>query len=56
MCSAVELDEADERLAAGWHVDLRSDVNASAQRRRYLKELEGIELPPEVLDRGDGDP
>ena len=38
MCSAVEFEEADERLAAGWHVD-PCDLNPqdSAQRKRYLR-------------------
>ena len=38
MCSAVEFEEADERLAAGWHVD--QDVCCdypSGQRKRYLR-------------------
>ena len=31
-------EEADERLAGGWHVDLpEADVLASAQRKRYLR-------------------
>ena len=32
------LEEADNRLAAGWHVELPEvDALASAQRKRYLR-------------------
>ena len=31
-------EEADNRLASGWHVELpETDVLASAQRKRYLR-------------------
>ena len=31
-------EEADHRLAAGWHVDLEeADALCSAQRKRYLR-------------------
>ena len=31
-------EEADNRLVAGWHVELpEADVLASAQRKRYLR-------------------
>ena len=31
-------EEADDRLVAGWHVELpESDALASAQRKRYLR-------------------
>jgi len=34
----VTIEEADDRLAAGWHVELpETDVLASAQRKRYLR-------------------
>ncbi len=38
----MDIEEADERLAAGWHV-APSELNPqdSAQRRRYLKAVEG---------------
>ena len=32
-------EEADHRLAAGWHVDLEeADALCSAQRKRYLRQ------------------
>ena len=37
-CRSVTFEEADNRLVAGWHVELpEADVLASAQRKRYLK-------------------
>ena len=42
-------EEADERLASGWHVELpEADVLASAQRKRYLR-LERERLLPSVV-------
>ena len=36
----MNFDEADERLAAGWHVDLaESNPQDSAQRMRFLKQV-----------------
>ena len=44
--TAGELEEADERLASGWHVD-PSGLNPqdSPQRRRYLKTVDGYGRP-----------
>ena len=37
-CRSVTFEEADNRLAAGWHVELpEADALASAQRKRYLR-------------------
>ena len=42
MCSAVEFDEAQERLRSGWHVEppllelIEGDYD-SAQRKRFLR-------------------
>ena len=36
--SVMTFEEADNRLAAGWHVELpEADALASAQRKRYLR-------------------
>ena len=36
--SVMTFEEADNRLVAGWHVQLpEADVLASAQRKRYLR-------------------
>ena len=36
LCRFMTHEEADHRLAAGWHVDLEeADVLCSAQRKRY---------------------
>ena len=37
-CRFMTHEEADHRLAAGWHVDLEeADALCSAQRKRYLR-------------------
>ena len=37
-CRSVTFEEADDRLAAGWHVDLpEPGPMCSAQRKRYLR-------------------
>ena len=42
-------EEANHRLAAGWHVDLEeADALCSAQRKRYLR-LEWEQLHPSVV-------
>ena len=42
----MDIEEADERLASGWHVD-PSGLNPqdSPQRRRYLKTVDGYRRP-----------
>ena len=42
----MDFEEADERLASGWHVD-PSELNPqdSPQRRRYLKTVDGYGRP-----------
>ena len=42
----MDIEEADERLASGWHVD-PSELNPqdSPQRRRYLKTVDGYGRP-----------
>ena len=48
-CRSVTFEEADDRLAAGWHVELpEADALASAQRKRYLR-LERERLLPSVV-------
>ena len=38
LCRFMTHEEADYRLAAGWHVDLEeADALCSAQRKRYLR-------------------
>jgi len=44
----MDIEEVDERLASGWHVD-PSELNPqdSPQRRRYLKTVDSIRHPME---------
>ena len=38
-CRFMTHEEADHRLAAGWHVDLEeADALCSAQRKRYIRQ------------------
>ena len=48
---AMTHEEADYRLAAGWHVDLEeADALCSAQRKRYLRsERERLSASAEIL-------
>ena len=49
LCRFMSHEEADHRLAAGWHVDLEeADALCSAQRKRYLR-LEWEQLHPSVV-------
>ena len=49
LCRFMTHEEADNRLAAGWHVDLEeADVLCTAQRKRYLR-LERERLLPSVV-------
>ena len=50
-CRSVTFEEADNRLVAGWHVELpETDVLASAQRKRYLRlERKRFHVAPPVL-------
>ncbi len=45
----MDIEEADERLASGWHVD-PSELNPqdSPQRRRYLKTVDGFRSPKDL--------
>jgi len=44
----MDIEEVDERLASGWHVD-PSELNPqdSPQRRRYLKTVDSFRHPME---------
>ena len=48
-------EECDERLRAGWHVELNDCCdNCSAQRKRYLRSVEhelSLELGPDWRDK-----
>ncbi|WP_156782992.1 hypothetical protein [Synechococcus sp. CC9605] len=49
-CISVTFNEADDRLAAGWHVDLpEPGPMCSAQRKRYPRLERELLLPSVVI-------